>query len=327
MKDLIINFSHQLRDAVKIGENFKLKSKKRSFKNVIISGLGGSGIGGTIVSEFVSNTSILPINVIKGYDIPKYTNEDTLVICSSCSGNTEETIEVFNKSLHKNCEIVCISSGGLLIDLAKEKNLNYILLPKAKSPRTMIGYSITQILFILYNYDIISYDFVNEILNSADLIDKYQNKIQNESEKITEILFGKIPILYSCEGFSGMVTRFKQQLNENSKMLGFTNTIPEMNHNELVGWRNKNNNLAVIFFKNEKDYYRNIKRLEINKKIISKYTSSIIEIESKGNSIIENTFYLINLCDHVSYNLSKKNNVIAEEIDVIDYLKSELQKF
>jgi hypothetical protein len=100
-----------------------------------------------------------------------------------------------------------------------------------------------------------------------------------------------------------------------------------MNHNELVGWRTKNENLAVVFFRNETDHKRNQKRIEINSEVVSKYTSSVMEYWSKGDSMIEKTFYLINVCDHVSFNLSKRNNVIVEEIEVINYLKRELAKF
>ena len=154
-----------------------------------------------------------------------------------------------------------------------------------------------------------------------------QEEIQADAEKMTNHLFGKIPIIYACDGYKGMAVRFTQQLAENSKMLSWHNIIPEMNHNELVGWRTKNENLAVIFFRNETDHKRNQKRIEINNEVVSKYTSSVMEYWSKGDSMIEKTFYLINVCDHVSFNLSKRNNVIVEEIEVINYLKGELAKF
>ena len=124
-----------------------------------------------------------------------------------------------------------------------------------------------------------------------------------------------------------MAVRFRQQLNENAKMLCWHHIVPEMNHNELVGWRNKNENLAVIFFRNDSDYTRNQKRLEINKEVVSKYTSSVMEYWSKGTSIIEKTFYFVNVGDHVSYILSERNGVVAEEIEVINNLKGALAKF
>ena len=190
-----------------------------------------------------------------------------------------------------------------------------------------MGYSITQLLYMLNHYGLISDGFKNELNKTASLIDELQEEIQADAEKITNHLFGKIPIIYACDGYKGMAVRFTQQLAENSKMLSWHNIIPEMNHNELVGWRTKNENLAVIFFRNETDHKRNQKRIEINNEVVSKYTSSVMEYWSKGDSMIEKTFYLINVCDHVSFNLSKRNNVIVEEIEVINYLKGELAKF
>lgn len=327
MKNLIAGFGNQLRHALEIGANASLQNNTKEIQNVMITGLGGSGIGGTIVSELVAKECIVPICTNKGYDLPNYINENTLVICSSFSGNTEETIEAFEIAKSKNAEIACVSSGGKLIELAKENNLNYIQLPPAESPRTMMGYSITQLLHFLNHYGLISGNFKAEINKAADLIDNLQEQIQADAERISDHLEGKMPVIYACDGYEGMAVRFRQQINENSKMLCWHHIVPEMNHNELVGWRNKNEDLAVIFFRNETDYTRNQKRLEINKEVVSKYTSSVMEYWSKGESMIEKTFYFVNVGDHVSYILSKRNGVIAEEIDVINNLKGALANF
>ncbi len=327
MKDLIAGFSNQLRHALEIGEAAELQKSHKNIQNVLITGLGGSGIGGTIVSELTAKECLVPITTNKGYDVPNFINENTLVICSSFSGNTEETIEAFEKAKAKNAEIACVSSGGKLLELAKEHQLNYIQLPEAESPRAMMGYSITQLLYFLHYYGLIGTSFKADLSNAAALIDECQTQIQADAEEMTNHFEGKIPVIYACDGFEGMSVRFRQQLNENAKMLAWHNIIPEMNHNELVGWRTKNESLAVVFFRNENDYLRNQKRIDINKEVVSKYTSSVMEFWSKGESMIEKTFYLVNVCDHVSYNLSQRNGVVVEEIDVINHLKGELAKF
>ena len=327
MKDLITGFGDQLRHALEIGANTTLKENTKKIESVLITGLGGSGIGGTIVSELTAEECSVPVATNKGYDLPGYINENTLVICSSFSGNTEETIEAFHKAKAKNAEIACVSSGGQLIELAKENNLNYIQLPSGDSPRAMMGYSITQLLYVLNHYGLISDNFKAELNNSAALVDSLQEEIQADAEKITDHLYGKIPVVYACDGYQGMAVRFTQQLAENSKMVSWHNIIPEMNHNELVGWRTKNEDLAVIFFRNESDHKRNQKRIEINNEVVSKYTSSVMEYWSKGETMYEKTFYLINVGDHATFNLSKRNGVVVEEIDVINYLKGELAKF
>ena len=119
MKDLIAGFSNQLRHALEIGEAAELQKSHKNIQNVLITGLGGSGIGGTIVSELTAKECLVPITTNKGYDVPNFINENTLVICSSFSGNTEETLEAFEKAKAKNAEIACVSSGGKLLELAK----------------------------------------------------------------------------------------------------------------------------------------------------------------------------------------------------------------
>jgi len=327
MKNLIAGFGNQLRHALEIGAKTTLQENKKEIHNVMITGLGGSGIGGTIVSELVAKECIVPISTNKGYDLPNYINENTLVICSSFSGNTEETLEAFEIAKAKGAEIACVTSGGKLLQCAKEYNLNFIQLPTAESPRTMMGYSITQLLYFLNHYGLISDTFKAELNNAATLIDDLQEEIQADAERISDHIEGKIPVIYACDGYEGMAVRFRQQINENAKMLCWHHIVPEMNHNELVGWRNKDENLAVIFFRNDTDYTRNQKRLEINKEVVSKYTSSVMEYWSKGTSMIEKTFYFVNVGDHVSYILSKRNGVIAEEIEVINNLKGALAKF
>ena len=327
MKKLIAGFGTQLRHALEIGASTRLQVSTKDIRNVMITGLGGSGIGGTMVSELVAKECIVPISSNKGYDLPEYINENSLVICSSFSGNTEETLEAFEKALAKAAEVVCVTSGGKLLELAIANNLNYIQLPTAESPRTMMGYSITQLLHFLNHYGLISDSFKADLNNAATLIDNLQSEIQADAERISDHIEGKMPIIYACDGYEGMAVRFRQQINENAKMLCWHHIVPEMNHNELVGWRNKDENLAVIFFRNDTDYTRNQKRLEINKEVVSKYTSSVMEYWSKGESMIEKTFYLVNVGDHVSYILSKRNGVVAEEIEVINNLKGALSNF
>ena len=188
MKDLIVGFGNQLRHALEIGANASLKQNNKEIHNVMITGLGGSGIGGTIVSELTAQECSVPVCTNKGYDLPGYINENTLVICSSFSGNTEETLEAFEKAKAKNAEIACVSSGGKLIELAKAHNLNYIQLAPGDSPRAMMGYSITQLLYMLNHYGLISDGFKNELNKTASLIDELQEEIQADAEKTANSL-------------------------------------------------------------------------------------------------------------------------------------------
>jgi glucose/mannose-6-phosphate isomerase len=153
-----------------------------------------------------------------------------------------------------------------------------------------------------------------------------ENNTQKKAAVIAKKIFGKLPIIYSSANFEGMAIRFRQQINENSKMLCWHGVIPEMNHNELVGWRDPAQDKAVIILRNEDDFEKVQTRIEINKKIIKKYTSTIIEIYSEGSSYWEKIFYFIHLTDWISVILADMRELDATEVKVIDFLKKSLSK-
>ncbi len=326
MNDYIDDFSIHLREAIEIANNTSLTSCTKEIRNVLICGLGGSGIGGTIVSDIISPKVNIPIAATKDYSIPNFVNEHTLVIANSYSGNTEETLYALEKCQAKGAEIAVITSGGKLKVIAEENKYNKIIIPGNQPPRAMFGYAFAELFFMLNHYGIIDDSFKSDFTKAIELLDAEKSDIQEQAMSLAKKMYKKTPVIYVANGFEGVAVRFRQQINENSKMLCWHHVVPEMNHNELLGWRTNVNNLAVVFFRNKSDYERNQIRMDINKKVISEYTDNISEICSKGDSLIENSLYHINLGDWVSWYLSEMNNVDAIEIDVIDFLKGELGK-
>ena len=324
MKTLVENFSKQLTEAIAIGNKATLTKSNVKISNVLICGLGGSGIGGSIVKELVVDKANVPVEVAKGYFIPSYVNENTLVIISSYSGNTEETLNCMQLALEKNAKISCITSGGKVQEIANTKQLDYIIVPGGMPPRSCLGYSLTQLFFVLNFHSIIDNSFKSDLENAVKLIDAEERNIINEAKKIAELLKNKIPVIYATTNNEGVVIRFRQQLNENSKILCWHHIIPEMNHNELVGWTQKNNDIAVLIFLDSDEYARNLTRVEINKEVIKNYAGSITEIFSKGKSTIEKAIYFIHLGDWISVLLADIRGVDAVEVNVINHLKSKL---
>jgi glucose/mannose-6-phosphate isomerase len=326
MKKLISSFTNQLRDAINIGNNAKLTQTEKKINNIVITGLGGSGIGGKIVAQLVRNEIDVPVSINNGYHLPAFVGENTLVIVSSFSGNTEETLEAMQIALERNAEIACISSGGKVIEIAQEKALNHIILPECHSPRAMLTYSLTQQFFLLNHYGFINESFKTSIGKAAELIDSHIESIQQEAEKIAKGLQGKTAVIYSEEGYEGVAIRLRQQLNENAKVLAWHHYLPEMNHNELVGWAGGKEEYAVILFRNDSDYSRTQRRMEISKEVIEKYTNTHFEVWSKGDDSIQKSLYLIVLGDWISIYLAELQDVDPIEIKVINYLKGELAK-
>src|ERR1044071_114002 len=147
MKKLIENFPNQLREAIEIANAAKL-SPKNNIQNIIVTGLGGYGIGGTILTELVSDYCKVPVLINKDYFLPAFTGPNTLVIVSSYSGNTEETLNAMQQALDKKAQIVCVTAGGTVEEIAKQNHLDVIKIPGGNPPRSCIGYSLVQLVKI-----------------------------------------------------------------------------------------------------------------------------------------------------------------------------------
>jgi glucose/mannose-6-phosphate isomerase len=326
MKKLIENFPNQLREALEIASAAKL-TPKHNIHNVVVTGLGGSGIGGTIISELVSDSCPIPVLINKDYFLPKYVNNTSLVIISSYSGNTEETLEAMQQAIAKQAQIVCITSGGKVEEIAKQYNFDVIKIPGGNPPRSCIGYSLIQLIKVFVHYSLAPVSLLTDAKNSIDLLEKENNNITTEAKHLAKVLLNKIPVIYSLGSCEGVSVRFRQQINENSKVLCWHHVFPEMNHNELVGWTTKNENIAVVTFRTSFDYKRTQKRFEVCKTVFEKYAASVTDITAKGNSKTEQFIYLINIGDWISLYLAELRGVDPVEVNIIDHLKKELSKF
>jgi glucose/mannose-6-phosphate isomerase len=326
MKQLITDFPLQLQEALIIGQSYRFKTSKKAFSNVVLTGLGGSGISGSIVQNFVFDKMKIPFIVNKDYFLPSFVNSHSLVIVSSYSGNTEETTMAMQQAIKAKATVVCITSGGKVSEMAKKKNFDCILVPAGMPPRSCIGYSLVQVLFILKHFGLVKENFDKDIKSAIKLLKTETKDAQKKAKALAQKICNKMPIIYSGPEFEGVAVRFRQQINENGKMLCWHHTIPEMNHNELVGWRDKNNDNAVVILRDKEDYERVQLRMEINKKVIKKYTNNISEVFCKGKSYWEKVFYFIHLTDWVSVYLADMRNQNATEVKVIDFLKGELSK-
>jgi len=326
MRTRIEEFTKHITEALSISDATSLTPFNGTIQNVLICGLGGSGIGGTIIAQIAAQDAKCPITINKDYKIPAFVNENTLVVCCSYSGNTEESLEMLEQAEAKNAVVACITSGGKLEEIAKEKNYNHIIIPGGHPPRGAFGFGFPPIFYILSHYKVISNDYITQFKNAVNTINTEETNIISEAQAATEKLFNKIPVIYSDANYEGVAVRFRQQINENSKMLCWHHAIPEMNHNELVGWTKKNEDLAVVIFRNDDDYFRTQKRMEVNKTVFEKYTSTIVELYSKGNTQLEKALYLVHLGDWISLLLGEKKGIDISEVDVIVHLKGELAK-
>jgi glucose/mannose-6-phosphate isomerase len=333
-KRYLINFPQQIAESQKIF----LKNTPRlinSIQNIIYLGMGGSAIAGDIIMEVLFDELNLPMQVVRGYEIPGYCSDSSFVIASSYSGNTEETLSAVKKADKAGAQIIALTSGGELLKLAKKNKWSVLLIPDGIPPRQAFGYLFFlayQLIMKVSGQDMSPKEF-EDIIRFAESIVKISDEQTVEGRAFTKDLAlrlkNKIPIIYSSAPYLATVaTRWKNQFQENSKSMAFHNIIPEMNHNEIVGWEMASlpiKDYLVIFLEYEQSNSRIEKRIQLTKSIIQDRETEVAEVYAEGNSLLANVISLIIKGDWISYYLALFYERNPVQIVNIDYLKSKLK--
>ena len=332
MLGLLLSFPTQFKEARQIGEQYVVNINKE-IKNILFTGMGGSAIAGDLVIACLKDEVNIPFSVIRDYFLPNYVNESSLVIILSYSGNTEESLSIYQHAAKKKAQIICLTSGGTLTAWAQRDNFPVITIPSGQPPRSAIGYLSIPLIIALHRLGIISdktTDFEEThqlLLQKAQLFSPENNP--NLAIDVSKKLINKLPVVYSSiELLQVVAMRWKCQISENAKTLAFYNSFPELNHNEIVGWQMLKNifkNFQLIYLYDNNDYYRNQKRMEFTKKILEQESLSLIELYSEGESRLTRLFSLIYLGDMISYYLAIFNGVDPTPIDKIQSLKKQLK--
>lgn len=336
MLELIETFPGQCRAAKAIGLKFDLPSAyRRQYKNIVCTGLGGSAIGADIARSYVLEEAYAPILVNRNYALPGFVSEDTLVVTSSYSGNTEETLSAYKDARAKKAGIVAITSGGQLGKMAGEDGFPVISIPGGLPPRCALGYSFFPLLILLSKAGIIS-DKSKDIDSAIKVMEYLKDgkighaipKKKNLAKSIACGIHLKYPVIYAgADHMDAVVTRWRGELAENSKTLASTHVFPEMNHNEIVGWDNPKKLLkdfAVLMLRDKDDSPRVAKRIDITKNIIKDEKIDVIEVDSLGEGLLSRMFSLIYIGDFTSFYLAILNRLDPTPVERIDYLKKRL---
>lgn len=327
MDKLISAFPQNIVDALEIAKNASFKTPTNEIKHIVVCGMGGSGIGGKLVAQWVENEINVPILFAQDYTLPHFVNEHTLVIGSSYSGNTEETLSTLNEALTRGAHIVGICSGGEVATFCERNSFDCVIVPGGNPPRSAVAFSVVQIVNLLEKLGFISDTISKEIEKGRLLIIEHENSIQQEAKKLAAFLKDKVIAIYTASNYEAVAVRARQQFNENGKLLCWHHVIPEMNHNELVGWGGGDNRFGALFIDTCDFNPRNAKRLEFSLDVIRKKTDFIYILKSEGNTQVQRSIFLIHLVDWASWYLSELKDVDAMDIIVIDSLKDTLSKF
>lgn len=341
MNILLANFHNQIEHACELASEIPEIDFSNKPKELLILGMGGSAIGGDLLKGVVQheNHNGFRININRSYEIPEYLDSNTLVVASSYSGNTEETLIAFEKAMKFTDNLFAITSGGKLEKICNEKGIPYLKLPSGFPPRAALAYSFFGLLYLCINNNLIGEEFNSDMLLSINeltvtikkLTERYSShEITNPAFKIANNLFDKIPIIYSAVGITEPVSlRWKQQFNENSKSLSFVNYLPEMNHNEINGWVIPSgliHNFRVIILRDKAVNPRIKIRLDAVREIFKGMEIEVDEYYGIGEQYLTRIFDLIHLGDWASYYLAVLNKQDPMAIPLISKLKEILNK-
>lgn len=305
----------------------------RQISRVVVVGMGGSALAALLAKSWLKSELSVPFEVVRTYDLPEYVNYDTLVIASSYSGNTEETLEGLKQAQAKSAQVAVIATGGKLLASANEKSIAHVVLPAELQPRMAVIYNLRALTALLAHFKVASYDRFAEIADCADWLGQETlnwvsgvTTDKNYAKQLALLSVGKTPVFYAGDVMAPVAYKWKTSWNENAKNVAFWNEYPEFNHNEFIGWTSHpiEKPFAVFDLKSTFENPRVLKRFEISDRLLSGKRPKAMDVELKGDSVIAQMLWGIVLADFVSIYVAILNGVDPTPVPLTEKLKKEL---
>lgn len=319
-------------------KKLRMPKKYRNIENVVISGMGGSTLGGHIVQSLFANQLCAPLEIVRGYSLPGYIGPKTLLILSSYSGNTEETLAAAYVGQKNKAKIVGLTTGGQLANFLQRNNYpSYIFQPAfnpSRQPRMGLGYSIVGQMGILKQCGLLKVNNqeIKEVIEKLRILN-YELRIENKNsfaKKLAQCLKGKIPILIGSEFLVGNIHTFANQINENAKCFAAYFELPELNHHLMEGLKNPSanpKNLIFVLFNSNLYHPRNQKRYKILKEVLQKNKINFIEYQPKAKTKTLQSFEVLLLGSYASFCLAILYDLDPSPVPWVDFFKKRLGKY
>ena len=330
MIEHVLDLGNQLKEELEISNEFVVDS----YKDLLIVGMGGSGVAGDVLKLVMNETTPINVEVRKAYGIPKVTaDRKPKCLFISYSGNTEETVQAVNDAIQYNLDWSVISSGGTLLDLALKHKKPYVKVPSGLQPRAAFGLMTKAVMHFVSSDESGKYlalcnqagDYINEAIG-----DQSQNKLLEHAFKISKEIDTKSSVIYGGTPLTYLVAqRWKTQINENAKSKAFVGYMPEIHHNEILSWeankKDSKNNFQLLFLRSSNENPQVNKRFELTKEIIGDKVN-ISEIDNiSSENIISNLFHLTLIGDLVSVYMAENLKIDPYNINEIEQLKNLLK--
>ncbi len=307
----------------------------REITAIVIAGMGGSALAADVVKVLLNRQSTVPLEVIKGYELPHYAGKNTLVIASSHSGNTEETVECLNEAIERGCQVAATATGGKLQAIADEHEIMFAAMPHDTQPRMAMIYNLRAMLRILVEYNLVSPSLYDEMADTASWLehesDAWVKEVpieKNYAKQLALIAVGKTPVFYGGSLMAPVAYKWKISWNENAKNVSFWNYLPEFNHNEFLGWTSHPIEKPFVIFDliSDLEHPRILKRFELSDKLLSGRRPKSNVVHMNGDTLLKQLLWGCILADFVSIYVAIINNVDPTQVDLIEKFKAELNQ-
>ena len=323
----------QVRDAWKIVQAATLPPAYGDVRNITIIGMGGSAIGGELAGALLADELKVPLTVHRDYGLPGYVGRDSLVIASSFSGNTEETLSGFEQATARGAKLLCITTGGKLAEEAKALRLPIITFGYRAQPRAALGYSLTLVLGALGKLGF-ARDMGTEIDQALADVARLEERVHegartNDAKKMAIEIVGKIPVIFGAGVMGVMARRVKDQWNENAKNWAHYDVMSELNHNAVVGFPHPpiaRQAQVVLLLRSKRDNPRHKVRFDATKELLDRSQIPHKDLQFDGSSLLSEVLQMTYFTDYVSFYVALLNGADPSPVTSIDFLKDRLAK-
>lgn len=305
----------------------------REITRVVVAGMGGSALAALLVKSWLKNRLHVPFEIIRTYSLPHYVDEHTLVIASSYSGNTEETVSCLGEASERGAQVAVIAAGGQLIQKAQAGDVTHVQLPADLQPRMAVIYNLCALVEVLFHFHVTDSDVLDEIKVTVDWLESETNQWtsdvttdKNYAKQLALHAVGKTPVFYAGSLMAPVAYKWKISWNENAKNVAFWNELPEFNHNEFIGWTSHpiEKPFAVFDLVSEFEHPQILKRFEISDRLLSGQRPKSTVVNLVGETVIAQMLWGSILADFVSIYVAILNGVDPTPVPLIEKLKKEL---
>jgi len=320
--DAALSLPDFLRDAIWRAGSAGIEPIEAS--GLIVCGMGGSAIGGDLAAAALGSRLGKPLDVVRGYGVPAWTPPDRAILCSSYSGNTEETNACYAAAEAVGAQRIVATTGGAIGDAARSDGVPVIGMPAGLQPRAAVGYTFAiaaEVAALVGAGPAIR----TEIDSSASHLESARESLLALAADVAGRIHGSVPLLYGCGLTTPVAYRWKCQVNENAKLPAFGHSIPELDHNEIVGWAGAEAGAFSALLLEDKDQHpRERRRFDLTAELIADRARDVVRIETEGETRTERLLWAVMLGDLVSLELAAREAVDPTPVDVIENLKDRL---